>query len=82
MQLARDALVQLQDTRKRVEHRGQEVTAVMRSQSAKLMVQKAEQLLNQQKSKDAVELLEMALELDPRPETRTRLGAVRKFYKT
>jgi len=82
MKLAREALLVLQNPARRVEHRNQEVAVAIRAQSARLMEQKAEQQLNQQQPGEAVELLEMAYELDPTPECKTRLATVRRYYKT
>lgn len=81
LQLARQALVVLQDAAKRVEHRNQQVPVALRCQSAKLMFQKAEKAMAEQKPREALELLEMAYELDPRPEYRTRLKSLQKFIK-
>jgi hypothetical protein len=81
LQLARQALLVLQDAAKRVEHRNQQVPVALRCQSAKLMVQKAEKALAEQQPREALDLLEMACELDPRPEYRTRLKSLQKFIK-
>ncbi|RME23017.1 MAG: hypothetical protein D6806_11990, partial [Deltaproteobacteria bacterium] len=81
LKLARDALLLLQDRNKRIEHRNEHVSVAMRCQSARLMEQKAEELLNRQKPHEAAELLEVAYELDPTPECKTRLETVRRYFK-
>lgn len=81
LQMAKQAFEVLTNPQRRMEQRSQEVPVAMRSQSAKLMFGKAEQKLNEQEIPDAVELLEMAVELDPRPEYKTRLATVRKYYR-
>ncbi len=81
LQMAKQAFEVLTNPQRRMEQRSQEVSIAMRSQSAKLMFSKAEQKLNQQEISEAVELIEMAVELDPRPEYKTRLATVRRYYK-
>jgi hypothetical protein len=81
LQMAKQAFEVLTNPQRRMEQRGIEVSVAMRSQSAKLMFGKAEQKLNLQEISEAVELLEMAVELDPRPEYTTKLATVRRYYK-
>lgn len=78
LQLAKAAMTELKNPLRRQEHRREEVPVNLLKQSAKLMLQKARGHLDKQHMKEAIEFLEMAFELDPLPEYKTKLEQVRK----
>jgi hypothetical protein len=77
VEIAKMAMIEVKNTNKRKFHREQVVPNSMLQQSAKLLFTKAEQHIVENKLPEAVEFLEMAVELDPKPEYLTKLENVR-----
>jgi len=77
VEIAKMAMIEVKNTNKRKYHRDQVVPKSMLQQSAKLLFSKAEQHIGENKLPEAVEFLEMAAELDPKPEYLTKLENVR-----